>query len=240
MNQQLGAIAVTLDSLPSNVAKSLTDVWTTLPVAHGPSPSGSGPVVVVPPQLDRKDFPNVMHWTKELYNSMRKQGTKSEDNVILDISGLMSGASKKSSRQSSKKKSVISCFMEDENGTLIPESEKAAARGKARDFWITLAGQGHTLTTYTKTNIDIKDRYLALMENTYPWLRYCANHWKSAQIWSNHYSDWSSNYFPQSEEDAAAGEIIDVDADDDNSQDGQTRPSKRPQADGETSEPKRR
>ena len=175
---------------------------------------------------------------------MRKGAKSEEDEDSLD-NGLAPGTSMES-RKAGKKIPVTSCFMEDENGMAIPETQKSAARAKAKSFWVKLFNKGEAPTSYSKASIDIQDEYIALMENNFPWLRYCEAHWKSAQIWRINYSDWlitaekdkAKREKAEKEKAAAEGKVIDVDADD-NSQDNQNVPSKRPQVDGETSDPKR-
>lgn len=262
MSNQLAAIAVKLNDLPSNIANSLANTRTTpsvtakmpLPIAFEPPLSGSGSRVVVPAQLDRANFPNVVHWDQGQYNSLRK-GIKSEDQggELLDVDNLTPGTSAGSSKRSGKKPSVTSCFMEDENGQAISESTRTAARDTAKRFWLKLYKNGTAPQTYSDADIDIKEEYIALMENAFPWLRYCENHWKAAQIWRANYTDWRGTTFRKAEkktkvkvekavkdEAVMEGEVIDVDLDNNSHQDSQQESSKRPRVDGETSEPKRR
>ena len=246
MSQQLTTITSRLDDLPSEIIKTLANTGTPLSVAPDSSPSGSGSKVVVPPQLDRKDFPDVVHWTQVHYNALRKvPKSKGVSENSPNGNDPTPGTSTASSRNSNIKTSTISCFMEDKNGVPVSESEKDAARAKAKGFWIKLLLREQAPPTYCQASIDIQDEYVALMENNFPWLRYCENHWKAAQIWKNHYSDWHVKALRKiaekaAKEKAAKGEAIDVDADNDNSQDNQSLPSKRPQVDGETTNPKRR
>ena len=142
--------------------------------------------------------------------------------------------------------------MEDKNGAPIPESQKSAARAKAKGYWLKLFNNGIAPSSHGKADIDIKDSYIALMEDAFPWLHYCKNHWKCEQIWRNHYSYWYGNTLKLErkkavarekaamEKAAAEGKIIDVDASDSNSQESQERSSKRPRVDEEMSETKHR
>ena len=259
MKNQLGVITAKIDDLPSTLAKYLSNVGTTpttLPAAPAapanPHLFSSGPTIEPPPQLNRKDFPHVKHWTPRYFTSLRK-GVKEEENEgSLDTHGATSAGS---SKRSGKKESTSSCFMEDENGEPIPEHTRSAARSKAKGFWIEIFAKGIAPATYGKAGIDMRNQYISLMENTFPWLRYCENHWKADQIWRNGYPDWYSRALIEQEKEkekaakekaakekvAMEGEVIDVDADVGDSQDNKEGSSKRPRVDDETnSEPKRR
>ena len=86
--------------------------------------------------------------------------------------------------------------MEDENGRPIQESQKSAARKRARVFWCKLLKRGIAPSSFCKLDIDIRDSYIALMEKSFPWLCLCENHWKSKKLWQNHYSVTCSQLRP--------------------------------------------
>ena len=246
MNQQITAVAAGINDLPSNIARSLANTTTSPLASSDSSDSDSKPrIIKLLPQLDRKKFLKVNHWTQEIYLARRKNVKSEEAEGSIDPDDPEPGSSE-------VKVSTTSCYMEDENGAQLPESQKAAARTKARTFWIKLFKAGKAPPSHGKLDIDIKDEYIALMEDSFPWLRYCENHWKSDQIWRNHYSDWlrkaieakekaekekAAKEKAEKEKASAEGEIIDVDADNGN---GQEEPSSWSQVDSKTSEPKRR
>ena len=260
MNQKISDIATKIDDIPSILAKHLADVMTTLPATPtDPHLLSSGPKIVVPPQLNRKDFPKVVHWTQGYYNSLRK-ATKAEEEAVesLGSDAPMPGSSKRSCKKSGQKGvSTLSCFIEDKNGEQIPEDTKDAARAKAKAFWVKLFNRGIAPPCHGEADINIQEGFQAHMENAFPWLRYCENHWKTDQIWRNHYSDWyrtkknaeakekaeqekAAREKAAREKAAAEGEVIDVDTDSPgSSQEVQEGSSKRPRVDDETSEPKR-
>jgi len=244
MNNQLATIAFRLNDLPSSIANSLSNTRTTPSVASKtPLPIVSEPPgsrIVVPAQLDRANFPKVMHWDQGQYNALRK-GIKSEeqDGESLDIDNSTPGTFAGSSKRSGKKSSVTSCFMEDENGQPIPEPTRTAAHDTAKRFWLKLYKKGTAPQTYGNADIDIREEYIALMENAFPWLRYWENHWKAAQIWRANYTDWRGTTFRRAEKEAKVkvekaakdkatmeGEVIDVDLDNSSRQDSQEKSSK--------------
>ena len=93
-----------------------------------------------------------------------------------------------------------------------------------------------------KADLQIRDEFVFLMERNFPWLRFCENHWKSDQLWSNHYPNWHKRVMEAKEEakakaSAEATKVIDVDSDNASIADVQTN-LKRHRADDEMSEPK--
>jgi hypothetical protein len=121
------------------------------------------------------------------------------------------------------KVSITSCYMVDENGEQLPETDKDAAHCKARGFWNQLFREERAPPKLSGACLDVVDEYILVMEKAYPWLRLCANHWKSLQIWRNHYTGWYRAAKCRAEEAAkkaaAEGMVIDVDATESDSQD---------------------
>jgi len=252
MNHQLATIATGINNLPLNITESLADVRTSPHSTSGPPYTEFKPRVSnLLPQLDRKNFQKVVHWEQGLYNRLRKKAnaTGDEDSDVDD-------ALPKTLSKSGKKVSTLSCYMEDENGAPISNSQKDAARAKAKGFWNKLWDRGQAPSSHGTVDVDTNESYIALLEDAFPWLRYCESHWKSEQIWRNHYTQWFQGREEKAakekaakekaakekaaKEKAAGGEIIDVDANSSDGQDSQEKSSKRPQVDGEASEPKRR
>ena len=91
--------------------------------------------------------------------------------------------------------------MEDENGHPISKSQQDAARYRARLFWNELLKRGKAPPTGQKVDLQVRDEFLFVMEENFLWLRYCENHWKCDQLWSNHYPHWLSSQ---------KGKVVDV------------------------------
>ena len=104
-----------------------------------------------------------------------------------------------------------------------------------------IAKSGTTLpTSLGKADADTRKAFVLFMEEGFHWLRYCENHWKSEQVWTNHYGPWLTSW--------KAGEVVvkteantddEDDTEDEDHEDDQTRAPKRPQKGGETSKSKR-
>ena len=249
LSLQVSAIAAGLNELPANIAASLAKILLPPSATSGSVSSSSKVVVELLPQLDCLRFPKTKYWTPKLYFQLKKAGAKvEEDEDNMDLDRLDPGTSAKGSGSNSKM-STTSCYMEDENGEQQPKKMKDAACATARGFWIKLLNEKRAPLAFGELNVDLKDKYINLMESTYPWLRLCENHWKAERIWLNHYSPWypgAAKKLAEKEAAAAAakaaaeGRVIDVDADDNGGQDSQGTTSKRPRLDDQTSISKRR
>ena len=236
MGVQLDAITARLDELPTTIAASIANAQ----LFSSSSSSSSNPRrVQLLPQLDYNNFRDTKHWYNSKYLKMKKKGKgkqeDDEDDAHLD--DLDTGTFAKAS--GSEEGSITSCYMEDAQGNPIPEPDRDAARAKARAFWLQLLRDGRAPQKHGVAPSDVKDKYILLMEESFPWLRYCENHWKTEQIWRNHYSQWYGNVQRKAKAEAekavAEGIVIDVIADSNDVQDVQGRPSKRPRPDDDPS-----
>ena len=119
------------------------------------------------------------------------------------------------------KSSILSSYMEDENGVDLPESTKEAVREEARNFFQLLLENNRAPAVWGDAAINIKNEYLYCMETQYPFLRFCQDHWKAKQVATNSYSQWQSNAAKRMRvaitKKKALTEVIDVNpAEDDN------------------------
>ena len=169
--------------------------------------ANSRPRRILLPQLDReKDGPGTIYWTVDAYKPIRRPGGKAKlenDEADLELDD-QPGSSKKRSRSSNGGTSATSCYMEDKDGKPIPEVQRDAARQKARSFWEQLLKKNMAPSISSHAGLDIMEEFIWIMENEYPWLRLCENHWKSVQLWRNHYSPWYGNAVARLEKEAKA------------------------------------
>ena len=240
IHQQLAAIATGIKDLPVLLATSIANAQPA-PSASNSSISSYKPRVELLPQLDRNEYPMVAtSWFQEPYLDKRKNGKAKleEDEDTMDFDDT--------------KVSITSSYMVDENGEQVPETDKWAARAKARGFWNELFQEDKAPPNLSGAGLDLQDEYILIMEKAYPWLRLCDNHWKSLQIWRNHYTGWLLGAKHRTAEEAAKkaaeeaaqkaaaeGMVIDVDAESD-SQDGNLKGKRRQRRDEEVNNPKRR
>ena len=86
---------------------------------------------------------------------------------------------------------IISLYMEDKNGRLIPKSTKKALCRDLYGYWNDLYSFGSdNLCPYGELGLDRKDLFWNHFEGSYPWLRLCASHWKVDQLWLSYSHTW--------------------------------------------------
>lgn len=248
MGQQLAAISTGINDLPTNIAKALASTGTTPSAAPASSSSTFAAEIKLLPHLDRTKHPKVVHWDRRIYKLLRKKTRKdgrSEDDEDEndededdDPQIVEASATAVHAKLTAKGISITSCYMENEDGEQMSESNKTAARSRARKFWTKLSNNGGTPpTSLGKADSDVRDAFVACMEGAFPWLRFCENHWKAEQIWINHYGSWLVSW----KKSAGGGVAVkaEADADDESDEDGRKKAPKRPQQGGETSKSKR-
>jgi len=177
------------------------------------------------PQLDQAKYPNVQHWCEDNYKGLRKLGKAgNKDNL----------------KGKNSKGSILSRYMEDENGEAIPEATRDAARDAARGFFSLLLEKDRAPPTWRDASIDIKNELVHILESNFYFIRLCDNHWKASKIATNSYSQWYPKALQRRAKalakKVANSKVIDVDADDDKdkspkrprTKDDDMRGSKRP------------
>jgi hypothetical protein len=236
------------DSKPTLPTGSTTPVTPSTP-SNASDASGSSSSVLVftrlpLPQLDRGNYPNVQHWCGNSYKGLRKLGKNNDDDD--DDEANLEGKRLKGS--------ILSCYMEDENGEQIPEATRYTARGEAKAFFNLLMERGRAPPIWGDVSIDAKNELIHILESRFPFLRLCDDHWKANKIATNSYSQWypralkrrAKNMAEKAAKKVASTQVIDVDADDNDkdeslkrprAEDDDTRHSKRPRAEGTPTTP---
>jgi hypothetical protein len=251
LDGKLGVIATGIAELPSNLAKSIASLTGASSAATGQPVSDLNKRLVLLSQLDHRDYIHIVHWSPDGYTVMRKHNKNRAKKECEDDSETDEGETHSMlTSGSSKPVSTLSCYMEDENGRPILEYQRKAARHRARLFWNELFKQGKAPPSGQKVDLQIRDEFVFLMEDSFPWLRYCANHWKADRIWINHYPGWYRNTIEAKAKAEAkarakgkgkASEVIDLDSEVVAIQDIQEEPPRRRREDSDkTYEPKRR
>ena len=189
-----------------------------LPSVAPPDPTSS-PVQTYEllPQLNRVNFPSVKMWEDHEYNGHRKGGRRGGEDDPQD----------------KPKGSILSSYMEDEDGEEIPKGTRDRVRKTARGLFAQLLRRNEAPITWGAAPLNVQTELVFKLEKEYPFLRLCANHWKAEKVATNSYSQW---YRRAAGRQVAAQaqvaikvesdvEVIDVDADDSD----EDRSSKRPQ-----------
>lgn len=172
------------------------------------------------PRLDPNNHQKVEHWYPGAYRKLRRKAPKTGD-AEDDLNALgTDSVNPVVDSESMKKGPILSRFLEDKDGNLIPESQKKAILATAASFWQYLLDKKRVPKTFRLANIETKLKWQTLMESSFECLRYCDNHWKVDQIWINYFPSWFKTALRKIEEDkakkAAENTVIDVDDDDDN------------------------
>lgn len=187
-----------------------------------PSAPSSGTLVFTGqplPQLDRAKYPKVTQWLPTDYNNNRKVG-KSDAPM-----------------ENGRKVSVLSSYMEDENGTLIHSSIRDAAREMTWKFCWLLLRNGMAPARWRDASLDVSNELTFRLETNFPWLRLCEGHWKAKKVVTNGYPQWYAEAIVRFKKEKAKAlasqtldaEVIDVDSD----SDAHERPPKRHLAEGD-------
>ena len=198
LNQKVDALTSDLKTLSVSVATS--HGTTSAPPSPISSTSSEIPLFsllsssTLLPCLDPNDYKNTVHWGPKRYRKLRRKaaekgkGTAKDDLEVIEID-----SPSPESNPELKEGSVLSCYLEDRDGNVIPESEKKAILAMASAFWKYLWDKDKAPATFRKVNLEVKIQWQMLMESNFKCLRYCDNHWKVDQVWINNYPSWLSN-----------------------------------------------
>ena len=188
MARNVAAVSSGFENLSTQVEASLTstkveEVASTFRPAALPSSTGTSrapssalasTLPALLPQLDRDMYKSVVHWDEGKYQEIRKGGKgNGEDDLKKELKG-----------------SVLSCYMEDENGNEVPENTRKAVRKRAKGLFNQLLQGGVAPATWGGAPLDVQHQLIFQLESEFPFLRFCANHWKSTMVATNSYSQW--------------------------------------------------
>ena len=182
------------------------------------------------PQLDHTEFPGVKLWLSGDYNEHRKTSKGSDKDALME---------------NGRKVSVLSCFMEDENGDPVDFGTMDRVCKMTKEYFWLLMRNEMAPAKWGDASSDIADELVFQLETNFPWFRFCEGHWKSKQVATNSYPQWYPEalirWKKEKEEKLKAmalqgtasqppdAEVIDIDADSDT----QERPPKRCLAEGD-------
>ena len=186
----------------------------------------SDPILVppLPPQLNKADYPNIRQWTADEYHSYRKGGKRGGENALTD-----------------RPTSILSSYMEDEDGTQVSDKTKKATRATAKAFFEQLLLENNAPIAWGSAPLSIRNKLINILESEFPFLRFCEGHWKANQVATNSYSQWYQHAVDRkagvevkkakrkATAGAAGDEVIDVDTDENNT----GKASKRPREEGD-------
>lgn len=144
--------------------------------AHGPTGS-LNPLVSLQPSLNPNNFPNCKFWSKDAYSGSSKKKVPT---------GFFENLSK-------PKDNVMTYYFKDSDGITV--SKTVVTEGTYFHSIMEQFGtEGVLPATFSQLGVEAENRYLGLMETHFPFLCYCASHWKAKQIGTGNYSSWKSYY----------------------------------------------
>ena len=233
VSSELKIFSTKVSTAPTTLKEEVSDVpgaSTTLLRSMAPELSASSTLVpTLLPQLNRADYKYVKRWDSNVYLSDRKGKTRRGEEPPAEKQNY----------------SVLSSFMEDENGDQVPEKKKKAARAVAKGFFEELLTGKTAPVVWGSAPLSARYHLISILESQFPFLRLCEDHWKANMVATNSYSQWYPTAMAReaTKKRAAKGDIIDVDA---NENDGEnasespmvegenvSRPSKRPRIDSD-------
>ncbi len=153
-----------------------------------------GPEIPLP---TRMNYPLVTCWTKAEYDSRKTQPT--------------TGLETKTKRGKTKASDdpAPNEFIEDQNGVLISTSVSAAVKEKMRQLWQHLFNIGRLPPNFGATDSETLAWFRNEMYRAFPFLLFCAYHWKLDKLWKDTFSGWkpaSPVAVEEEQEDDAEGE----------------------------------
>jgi hypothetical protein len=128
------------------------------------------------PQLDRVLYPSVRLWDQDQCQGNRKGRRRGGED----------------DHEEKPRGSVLSSYMEDENGEDVPEATRKAIRKMARGLFELLLMHKKAPATWGSVPLDTQTELIFRLETQYPFLQLCANHWKADMVATNSYSQWYS------------------------------------------------
>ena len=130
--------------------------------------------------------------------------------------------------------------MEDELGRPVTDEIKDEVRGDLHGYWTDVHKTGELLTRHKDLGFKRREDFRKTMEDKHTWLRLCEGHWKTRQLWINHFGTWRKTHMPApppgtpieiSDEDNTPNGPIEVSSDGDLAS---TSPKRRREDDGES------
>jgi len=94
-------------------------------------------------------------------------------------------------------------YIEHGDGTPADLTERKAITERLRDFLTEISEglQGVTIPPFRKLPLSIKDKYFADIEQQFPYLGMCANHWKAKVVWQENFGNWKKYHAPPDDSD---------------------------------------
>ena len=133
-----------------------------------PEPTSMAPAIDIPLVPQQENFCNIKHWGPELYHAIRHQR------------GDIPAEGDRTSYQ----------FMEDTSGNVVPAYTRRQVSRDVKYFFQKMHTPTRLLAPLRRLDWDIHSDFHTYIEEKYPWLRLCDNHWKADLLWTINWTGW--------------------------------------------------
>lgn len=205
-------MATHAETIEAYKPKSLRSTST---IAPGPSSAVPSPAVPSPimetiqplSHLDRSCYPKIRFWTKQEWKDYEASRKDSSD--LVATSGLKGGT------RAALGENVRVQYVEHADGKMVDGGMAIEIRDHARKIWRGLWSHGLAPRTWGAATQQVEDAFICSMEERFPVLKLCDNHWKARKIATENYSQWFKPFKGKMEGDSKAnGKRIKDESDD--------------------------
>jgi hypothetical protein len=182
-------VATHTEAVEANKPKWMRSTIAPGPSSAVPSPAIPSPILqTIPPptQLDRSMYPKVWFWTKQEWRDYK---TSRKDSSDLVVTSGTRGATRAAMGEN-----VRVQYVEHADGKMVDGGMVTEIRDHARRIWRGLWSRGLAPRMWGAATQEVKDAFIRSMEEHFPVLRFCDNHWKAQAIATANYSQWYKYY----------------------------------------------
>jgi hypothetical protein len=127
-------------------------------------------------------YPKVRFWTKQEW---RDYETSRKDTSDLVVTSGARGATRAAMGEN-----VRVQYVEHADGKMVDGGMATEIRDQARKIWRGLWSRGLAPRTWGAATHEVEDAFIRSMEERFPVLQFCDNHWKAQAIATANYSQW--------------------------------------------------
>ncbi|KAJ7246890.1 hypothetical protein B0H12DRAFT_1073053 [Mycena haematopus] len=132
---------------------------------------------------DRKEYPDVVFWTRRRFNESQK--TKA-------VATMNSMPGKRGRSRAAQDINVMTQYLEKTDGSIVSGNEAATIRATQITIWnqILQTSPSNLPRTWKQASITVVNYHRAELYTAYPLLRLCESHWKADLLATTSYPSW--------------------------------------------------